>query len=372
VAAPAASTTANASGATDAGEPGVCAGCTPPLIYKGGAVMGTTAQTGEVTITPIYWAPTGYGYPESNGSTGPTYQAAINQYITDIAADSGKNTNIYQVNTQYTQTVNSVTTNIKYLIHAGTPMTDTDVYPTTGQCTATAIVYTACITQAQYRAELETYTKAQGLPVDLGHMYVLFFPLNVQEQVPGTPPMYSNQYYCGIHGAFTTKAGGTLVYADMPFDTTSCGSGNDTTGNIDADSAINTLSHEISEAITDPLPSPNRAWNDSSGWENEDECAGNYGAALGTVNSGVGYPAGSYNQVINGHDYYTQTNFDNGAYAALGKGNGCDQKLYVASGSSTTAAALHGATLHANANPRGSGLGLGHRHRGCQPVGPPR
>jgi hypothetical protein len=348
VAAPAASTAAHAASGSDAGEPGVCATCAPPLIYKGGPVMGTAAQTGEVTITPIYWAPTGYGYPESNGAAGLTYQQAINQYITDIAADSGKNTNIYGVNTQYTQTVSSVTTNIKYLIHAGTPMADTDVYPTTGQCTATATVYTACITQAQYRAELETYTKAQGLPVDLGHMYVLFFPLNVQEQVPGTPPIYSNQYYCGIHGAFTTKAGGTLVYADMPFDTTSCGASTDTTGNADADAAINTLSHEISEAITDPLSSPNRAWNDSAGDENEDMCAGNYGPALGTFNSGVGYPAGPYNQVINGHDYYTQTNFDNGAYAALGKGNGCDQKLYVAP--SMTAATAHRAALHANAS----------------------
>jgi hypothetical protein len=184
---------ANGAGATDAGEPGVCAGCTPPLIYKGGPVMGTATQTGEVTITPIYWAPAGYNYSESNGATGPTYQAAINQYITDIAADSGKNTNIYGVNTQYYQTVNSVTTNIKYLIHAGTPIADTNAYPTTGQCTATATVYTACITQAQYRNELEAVTKANSLPVDLAHMYVLFFPRNVQEQVPGSPAIYSNQ-----------------------------------------------------------------------------------------------------------------------------------------------------------------------------------
>jgi hypothetical protein len=334
----------------DTAEPGVCPGCTPPMIYKGGAVMGTAAQTGEVTITPIYWAPAGYGYPEQNGAQGLTYQAAINQYITDIAADSGKNTNIYGVNTQYSQTVNSVTTNIKYLIHAGTPLTDTDVYPAAAQqCTPTSTVYTACITQAQYRAELEAFTKAQGLPADLGHFYALFFPLNVQEMIPGSPPQYSNSYYCGSHGAFTTKAGGTLVYGDEPFDTTSCFFSSDTTGNADADAAINTLSHEIDESITDPLSSPNRAWNDSSGWETSDECAGNYGPALGTFNSGVGYPAGPYNQVINGHDYYTQTNFDNGAYAALGKGNGCTQKLYVAP-APMTASAAHSVARYAHAS----------------------
>ena len=36
-------------------EPAVCSGCTPPLVYHGGVVMGTTAQAGRVTITPIYW-----------------------------------------------------------------------------------------------------------------------------------------------------------------------------------------------------------------------------------------------------------------------------------------------------------------------------
>jgi hypothetical protein len=360
VAAPTASTAASAASSTvtspagkisselDTQEPGVCPGCTPPLINKGGPVMGTAAQSGEVTITPIYWTPAGYGYPEQNGATGPTYQQAINQYITDIAADSGKNTNVYNVNTQYSS--------IKYLIHAGTPLTDTDVFPTTGQCTPTSTVYTACITQAEYKAELEAFTKAQGLPADLGHLYVLLFPKFVQELDPGTPAVYSNQYYCGVHGAFTPKAGGTLVFAEEPYDTTSCFAINDTIGNLDADTEINVLSHEIDEAITDPLSSPNRAWNDSSGWESADECAGNYGTALGTFDSGVGYPVGSYNQVINGHDYYTQTNFDNGAYAALGKGNGCTQKLYVAP-APMTAAALHSTALHASAKPADAGLG---------------
>jgi hypothetical protein len=94
--------------------------------------------------------------------------------------------------------------------------------------------------------------------------------------------------------------------------------------------AVHRLSHEINETITDPLQGANRDWIDSGGNEIGDECAGNYGPQLGTFDQGIGYGPQPYNTVINGHDYYTQTEFSNSAYAALGVGNGCVQTPFGA------------------------------------------
>src|SRR4029077_1424219 len=66
-------------------------------------------------------------------------------------------------------------------------------------------------------------------------------------------------------------------------------------------------SHEVSESLTDPL---GNAWWDSSGDanggnENGDNCAYDYGAPVG----GSGLSA--YNQVVNGHHYFTQQEWVN-------------------------------------------------------------
>ena len=54
----------------------------PPLVFHSGPLMGTTST---VTVTPIYWAPSGFGYPG-------TYQTLTEQFIADVAADSGSTT----------------------------------------------------------------------------------------------------------------------------------------------------------------------------------------------------------------------------------------------------------------------------------------
>ena len=52
------------------------------LTYHGGPVMRSN------TVYAIYWVPSGYSLPAS-------YAATINQYFTDVAADSGRSTNVY-------------------------------------------------------------------------------------------------------------------------------------------------------------------------------------------------------------------------------------------------------------------------------------
>src|SRR5260221_831609 len=69
------------------------------MTYHGGSLMGTAGQLGEHTVIPIYWAPPpaaplapSYTFPDG-------YANAINGFLTDVAADSGKPTNVYATNT---------------------------------------------------------------------------------------------------------------------------------------------------------------------------------------------------------------------------------------------------------------------------------
>lgn len=293
-------------------EPGVCQGCKPPLTYHGGPVLGPST----VTLTPIYWAPSGYSFPAS-------YTTIVNQYLTDVAAASGKMDNIYAVDGEYYQMTGGTKANAVYNIRAGTPVNATDPFPaTTDPCTVNP-PYTACITDVQLKAELATVLAANNLPADLGHMYLLMFPPNAQT-LEGKAR--SLEVYCGIHGAFDLAGGGgTVVYADEPYlsPITGCSGGQAPNADPAADAEVSILAHEIVEAITDPV-STSPSWFDTASPGNEigDECNMNFGPPAGSTDPSNPQTT-QYNQVINGHNYYTQTTFSNAAYAANGVGKGC-------------------------------------------------
>lgn len=314
-----------ASPPTHASEPKICADCTPPLTYKGGLVMGTPQAAGEVTITPIFWAPDGFAFPSS-------YTRIVDGYITDVAAASGTSSNVYSINTEYSETVGQTTSQIQYQIHAGTAITDTSPFPS-GGCTPSA-GYTACVTDAQLRTELSSVISQNQLVGDLGHLYPVFFPSGVMTADGDGGTSVSD--FCGYHSAF-----GTVVYTNEPFGTPNgCGSGQAPNGDVNADSELGVLSHEISEAITDPL-SP-RAWDDASGSEIGDQCNQYYGTPLGSTNPDNPEMT-SYNQVINGNKYYTQDEFSNATFNALGVGQGCIQRESSAPSATAARLALAGA-----------------------------
>jgi hypothetical protein len=138
--------------------------------------------------------------------------------------------------------------------------------------------------------------------------------------------------------------GHSTVYANMPFPIYkspiipyTCGSeaslptNESPNGNTDADVEISPLSHEISEAITDP--DVNTGWYDSSGFENGDECAYEYGATSGAAGA-------LYNQTVNGHHYLTQEEFSNNNFNQ-GKG-GCLQSYIPAAKPSIKSMGSHG------------------------------
>src|SRR5215472_1699585 len=62
------------------GAAGDTANGTPPLIWHGGPVMGTTS-TGPVVVTPIFWNPAGHPIPTA-------YKKIIDTYLHDVALAS--------------------------------------------------------------------------------------------------------------------------------------------------------------------------------------------------------------------------------------------------------------------------------------------
>src|SRR3954471_11174792 len=81
----------------DHGDDHYCDGCTPPLTYSGGPVLDTSGDSG-LTITPVYWT------PSDATPFADTYETIINQYIADVAADSGGTDNVYSVMAEYSAT----------------------------------------------------------------------------------------------------------------------------------------------------------------------------------------------------------------------------------------------------------------------------
>ena len=296
------------SGAEPDIEPQVCSGCEPPLIYEGGPVMSTNTAAG-LTITPIFWAPSGgkYVFPAKYGDI-------LDGYIKNVAAASGSTDNIFSIDTEYYQVAGGVKTSITYHLHAGPDLVDTDPFP--AETCMPDPGYNYCVTDSQLRTELSHVTAKLKLVTDLAHFYPVFFPPGVEtkDNLDGSN---SASGYCGYHRAFGSGSDQT-VYANIPYEQTGCDAGQAPNGDLPADGAVSTLSHELNEAITDPL-SPQYAWSDKAGNEIGDMCTQTYGRPLGSTDPSD--PSGTeYNQVINGGKYYIQQMFSNLAYAKFGKG----------------------------------------------------
>ena len=101
---------------------GVDANGTPPLIWHGGAMMGTSL-TGPLVVTPVFWNPAGFPMD-------PSYKQLITQYLSDVAQASGSTNNVFSVATEY----NGTDGQIRYNIKLGTPINDANPLPASG-CT---------------------------------------------------------------------------------------------------------------------------------------------------------------------------------------------------------------------------------------------
>jgi len=250
------------------------------LTYHNGPVMHT-----NVTYA-IYWVPAGY-------SVSANYVSVINAFFQNVAADSGKTSNVYYSDVQYSDKTGL----ISYASSFGGFVVDTNAYPASG-CKDS---YTSvCLSDAQVQAEVQRVVTAQGWGQGPTKLFFMFTPKNVGS-CSGSSCAFSQ--YCAYH-SWAGSGTSVLLYANQPYASfvpANCDSGQHPNGD-DADGTLNVVSHEHNEAITDPQGS---AWYDRRGYENGDKCAWNFGAALGSTASG------QYNQVIGAGKYYLQQEWSN-------------------------------------------------------------
>ena len=244
------------------------------LRYHGGPVEHTNKTYA------IYWIPSGYS-------------SVINQYFGDVAADSGKTSNVYYTGTQYYDGSG----NVQYSSSFGGSYTDTSPLPASGCRDSDTSV---CLTDAQEQAEIEKDIAAAGWTAGPTTEFFLFTAKGIGSCTSSSECAFT--YYCAYH-SWIGSGSSVILYANMPYADTvpsACGTGQKPNGN-DADDTINVTSHEHNETITDEQ---GNAWFDSAGYENGDKCAWIFGAASGSNGA-------EYNQTINGHHYYLQEEYSN-------------------------------------------------------------
>lgn len=254
------------------------------LLNHGGPVM--TSRKAYA----IFWVPNGY-------SNAAGYSSTIDQYFNDVAADSGKTTNVYSVDTQYS--------GIAYSSTYGGSVTDTNPFPASGCPLYNGL--SECLTDSQIIAEVDNQIAAHGWTKNGTTMFFMFTPNNVGSCFDGSSSC-AYTAYCAYHGYTPSGA----IYANQPyaFDP-SCDVGEYPNGSSNqADPTINVVSHEDNEAITDPQVNINSAWYDAAGYEIGDKCAWTFGTRSGSAGA-------QYSNTINGHNYFLQEEYSNDGHKCL-------------------------------------------------------
>jgi PKD repeat protein len=270
------------------------------LTYHSGSLV-----IGPHTTHVVYWEPAG-------STVTANYHSLIERYLTDVAVDSGRVTNVYATDTQYTD---STSTAIQYKQTFGGASTDTNAFPATKAGCPTSdgtITVPTCLTQTQESTELDNFIQANGLPRGLGHIYFLILPDNVEtcfDDFSSCGNVLSlPSRYCAYHSSFNISGHGLTLWANEPyigFASGHCNSGDSTArpnGDV-TDHELNTISHEHNETITDPT---NGGWFDVDGTgENGDKCNFDFGTAIASNSNG------NYNQLINHNPYEIQQEWSN-------------------------------------------------------------
>lgn len=273
------------------------------LEYLGGSVMRTNA------VFAIYWAPAG-SYMQ------PGYATFVDRYLSDVATASGSRTSVYSVLTQY----GDRSGRIAFKSNFGGSDVVTDSFPRSGCSYPASVGIPTCLTTAQLLTEISAVVSRRGWPRGANYLYLLFLPKNVGACTnvdTGSLETCGKRQYaflgpCGWHDAMPYNSPASVTpYAIIPYGesdatginpATGCAQGGQSPNGNDADATINIVSHEESEAITDPDAS---AWLSKDGNEIGDLCAWQYGRPPGG-------PAGAkYNQVIAGDHYWLQGEWSN-------------------------------------------------------------
>ncbi len=279
------------------GRPAARASAGAAVPYGGGPVL----HSNRTRL--IFWAPAGSGL-----AFAPGYEALIERFLRDVAADNHSSASVYGLSGQYTDAVGPAAYDSRY---AGA-VVDSDPLPASG-CTepppppqGTGPGWSDCLTAAQLEAEVAHVLAARGLPRGTGDVYFLVMPDGLGSCESAGPSQCAlggpdNGGYCAYH----TIADG-VPYAVIPYTALPghCQSQQPRPNASPADPTISALSHEHIEMVTDPF---GNAWVGSGGQEVGDLCVAMFGPAVG------GSGSGAWNQVIDRHHYFLQDEWSNAA-----------------------------------------------------------
>jgi hypothetical protein len=315
----------------------------PKLNYHEGPVMHTNR------VYTIFWQPSPLPAGVTAFKTTPSYEEVVNNYFKRVAADSHKASNAYSVATQYAGGAG-----IEYATTFGESVPDTDPYPSSSigsppaSCKdkeseePSAPVLKVCLTGKQIEEEIEKVIAAHHWPTGLGDLYFVYTPRGVGSCFAAGEEWSKAEDACAYAGkggycAYHSNKGEEVIWANLPYEQTeTCNDTAEPEGS-DAGPAIDTSSHEHNEAISDPTEG---GWwdgdkaeieearhgepaNTDFGEEIADLCvlpsfAETYGPLLGGSGGGI------FNQVIAGHDYLLQQEWNE---ATTATGGGCSQLL---------------------------------------------
>lgn len=283
-------------------RPFTVGGNQPLLEYGGGPLMLSS------TLYLIFWGPEG-SFPES-------YTAPIVQYARDLHADDTLTTNEFSVAELY---ANAAKEHITGKVEFGEDVFDTSSYPAlepSGGCTEAP-----CVTDAQIRSEILKEIKAKGWPTDAASEpkaeYLLYTPEGVASCIEPKVCTFTEFGFCAYHDQIKSIAPSNHVatYSDLPYmaecDSQQAPSG--VGGNQDADGTLDSEIHEIVESATDP--NVETGYFDEKGEEIADKCTyptvKEAAEAYGTPLGGSLAEFTAFNQLIDGHAYYTQQMWSN-------------------------------------------------------------
>ncbi|TMI59472.1 hypothetical protein E6H14_03380 [Candidatus Bathyarchaeota archaeon] len=250
------------------------------VFYHGGPTM-------HISISyAIFWLPGGNNFEQSSG-TDSAYMSLINGFLNDTSG-----TSYYNILNQYPDNINGTPLDRSVL---GGSYLDTTPYPVAG-------TEAHPLHDSDIQAEVTNAMKANNWVPGPNKIFHVFTGYGIESCYDTSNRECTFTVYCAYH-SFFTQGSQSIIYSNMPdFNgvTGHCTPRGQSPPNHDyyADPEINILSHELFEAVSDPLLN---AWTDSFGAEIGDKCSWNFGS----VN-----PDGS-NLVLNGHKYLVQLEWSN-------------------------------------------------------------
>ncbi len=260
------------------------------VSYRGGPVMLSA------TTYAIFWIPaTGLLQDGRTGTSMSAHYQLLQKNLLAQYAGHGIDNN----NTQYYDIVNGVTQYINNLAGLGGVYVETRAYPVSG-CTD-PVTGINCLSQTEVQNEVGHAMALNGWSGGLNKIFLVFTSSGEGSCLPDGGCAYSN--WCGYHSDFIYN-GATFIYANIPYaDPRYCQIPDTPSPNNDpaADAAANVVSHELTEAITDPIVGT--GWTASSGAEIGDLCAWLYGTNTWDNNQA--------NQMWSGVFFELQTEYDN-------------------------------------------------------------